>query len=90
MLAVSLQLEVGSLVDGEFIFMDSFTVETHGDEEWECESVNDLLSNSSCDGASYARLMFTYSLNNSIHSYLVGSFKRINLKNKGSKWILTD
>lgn len=90
MLVVSLVLEVGNLVDGEFQFYDSFTLETHGTEEHDCESVNDLLSNSSCDEANYAQLMFTYSLNNTMHSYLVGSFRRIKLKNRGSKWILTD
>jgi hypothetical protein len=90
MLAVSLSLEVGNLVDGEFQFWDSFTIETHGTEEHDCESVNNLLSNPTCDEMNYAQLMFTYSLNNTMHNYLVGSFKRINLKNKGSKWILTD
>ena len=89
MIVLSLNLEVGNLIAGEFNFFDSFTLETHGEEECDCETVNDILSNSSCDEANYARLMFSYSVNDTIHSYLLGSFKRIKLKNKGSRWILT-
>jgi hypothetical protein len=90
MLALSLVLKVGNLVDGDFQSLDHFCIETRGPEEHDCESVNDLLSHSSCDGFSYAQLMLTHVFNNMMHNYLVASFKRIHLKNKGSKWILTD
>jgi hypothetical protein len=89
MLVVGLSLEVGTTRNGKFVFGDAFDMSITGPAEWDCDSVNDLLSGNLPDDYDYAQLKFFY--NDHIDTgFLVASFQRIKLKGKGYKWVLTD
>ncbi len=89
MLVVGLILEVGSIKDGPFIAGDSFDMSITGPDEWDCDSINSLLTDSLPDDYDYAQLKFFYN-GHEDHGFLVASFRRIRLKGKGHKWVLTD
>lgn len=90
MLNVGLRLEVGWLRGSKFVLQDAFDFELHGPEKWNCDNINNLLGGIySNDEPNYAQLFFYYYAGKQ-RKFLVGSFRRVRLKNGDESWALTE
>lgn len=91
MITVYLRLDIGELEKGKLKFYDSIDLEINDfNDDVNCDSVNFLLGDYNDDpNVKYAELKVHVS---GCHKdgYLIGSFKKIKIKNKGYKWILVD
>lgn len=91
MITVCLRLNVGVLEKGKLQFFDSTDLEIKNfREDIACDNVNSLLKDyNNYSDVKYAELRMHAS---GCHKdgYLIGSFKKIKLKNKGFKWIIVN
>jgi hypothetical protein len=87
MITTSLVLEIGHFKKGKYIKWDAFDLEIHTfDNDVECDNLNDLLSGD-YEGCNYAELrVYTTGMP---FGFLVGTFKRVKLKNNQYRWVLS-
>lgn len=89
MIHIDLVLSVGKLEDGIFHEHESWNFAIRDTEEsWDVDSVNSILNNCTSAGDKYAELRLH--VTGVEHGFLVGSFKKIKLKNQGYHWMVVD
>lgn len=89
MITVELVLSVGTLSCGRYDVYHSYDMEIQSyDDDVDCDNINNLLIQQD-EHINYAELRLRVS-GIPHDGFLIGTFKKIKLKNKGSRWALSD